>query len=114
MKHFIRKFTIFATLAASNLAIATASAQGFGGPIPPALPGSPDLRATVTSILSQVLNFLALLAAVVIVIAGIRLIISQGEEEQKEKAKKTITYAIIGLLVILFAKAIVLFITSLG
>ena len=108
MKHFIRKFTIFATLAASNLAIATASAQGFGGP------GSPDLRATVTSILSQVLNFLALLAAVVIVIAGIRLIISQGEEEQKEKAKKTITYAIIGLLVILFAKAIVLFITSLG
>ena len=50
---------------------------------------------------------MALVAVIIIVIAGIRLVISQGEEEAKDKAKKTIFYAIIGLIVILFAQAIV-------
>ncbi|PIP65188.1 hypothetical protein COW95_03065 [Candidatus Peregrinibacteria bacterium CG22_combo_CG10-13_8_21_14_all_49_11] len=112
MTSLIRKATTFTTLAASNFIVASAAA--FGGGVPGALPGSPDLRSTITNILNQVLNFLALIAAVVIVIAGIRLIISQGDETQKETAKKTITYAIIGLLIILFAKAIVLFVTTLA
>lgn len=86
---------------------------GWGGDVPGNLPGSPDIRTTVTNILGMVLNLLALLAAVVIVIAGVRLIFSMGDEEGKETAKKTILYAIIGLLIILFAKAIVLFVTSL-
>lgn len=86
----------------------------FGGPVPGALPGSPDIVATVTNILGMVLNLLGLLAAVVIVIAGIRLIFSMGDEEGKETAKKTILYAVIGLLIILFAKAIITFVLSLG
>ncbi len=58
------------------------------------------------------LNFLALIAVVVIIIAGIRLIVSQGEDEPKEKAKKTIFYAIAGLLIVLFAKVIVGLVTT--
>ena len=65
------------------------------------------VRSSVISILETVLRFMALVAVIIIVIAGIRLVISQGEEEAKDKAKKTIFYAIIGLIVILFAQAIV-------
>ncbi len=64
--------------------------------------------------LSLVLNLLGLLAAIVIVIAGVRLIFSMGDETSKETAKKTVLYAIAGLLLILFAKAIITFVQSLG
>ena len=60
------------------------------------------------------LNFLALLAIIFIVVAGIRLIVSQGEDEQKDKAKKTILYVIVGLIIILFARVIVGFFTGIG
>lgn len=82
------------------------------GPTPDieGLPEATDdesIRTTIVNIITAVLNFLALIAVIVIIIAGIRLIVSQGEEEQKEKAKKTILYAIIGLVIVLFARVIV-------
>jgi uncharacterized protein involved in response to NO len=99
---------------AAAYAFTPTSTLAFGGPIPP-LPGTPtgvDVRATVTQLLLWVLDFLALAAVVVIVIAGIRLIVSQGNEEQKETAKKAIFYALAGLLIILFARVIVGLITQ--
>ncbi|MDA0376635.1 MAG: pilin [bacterium] len=72
------------------------------------------VRTAILDILGTVLNFLALIAVIVIVIAGIRLILSQGEETEKDKAKKTIFYAIIGLVVVLLAQAIVGLIESVG
>ncbi len=101
-------------LAVAAYTLTPVSALAFGGPIPP-LPGTPtgvDVRATVTQLMLWVLDFLALVAVVVIVIAGIRLIVSQGNEDQKETAKKTIFYAIAGLLVILFARVIVGLVTQ--
>jgi hypothetical protein len=89
----------------------------FAGPIP-SIPGTPsaasegDIRGVILKALAFVLNFLALLAVVFIVISGVRLIISQGNDEQKDKAKKTILYVIIGLLVVLFARVIVGFFTT--
>jgi len=73
-----------------------------------------EVRSSILDVLDTVLSFLALIAVIVIVIAGIRLIISQGEETEKDKAKKTIFYAIIGLVVILLAQAIVGFIQDVG
>lgn len=85
------------------------------GTQPNAIPiGSPDIRATITNLINIALNLLGLLAAVVVIIAGIRLIFSQGDEEAKETAKKTVLYAVMGLIIILFAKAIVVFVMSLG
>lgn len=84
----------------------------FAGPSPD-LEGIPDaadadgLRDTIVNIITAILNFLALIAVIIIIIAGIRLIVSQGEEEPKEKAKKTIFYAIVGLVIVLFARVIV-------
>lgn len=74
--------------------------------------GGTDLRATVLAILQGILNFMALIAVVVIVIAGIILVISGGEESSKDKAKRIIFYAILGLIIIAFASAIVGFISS--
>lgn len=65
----------------------------------------------ITEIVTAVLNFLALIAVIVVIIAGIRLIVSQGEDEAKDKAKKTILYALLGLIIVLFARVIVGLIT---
>ncbi len=103
-------------LATGIIAPASAFAQ-FGGQIP-AIPGTPSavdkqgVRQIILNALTFVLDFLALAAVVFIVIAGIRLIVSQGGDEQKDKAKKTILFVIIGLLVILFARVIVGFFTD--
>lgn len=71
--------------------------------------GSP--REVIINIIATALEFTALLAVVMIIIAGFYLILSVGNEEGKEKAKKIIYYTIIGLLVILFSRMIVSLIT---
>jgi hypothetical protein len=66
-----------------------------------------SIKSTIVDVLQIVLNFLGFIAVIMVIIAGIRLIISGGDDEQKEKAKKTIFYALIGLIIVLFAKVIV-------
>ncbi len=70
-----------------------------------------NVRDIATKILNALLNFLALIAVTMIVIAGLYLILGLGEEEAKEKAKKIIQYTLIGLIVVLFSKVIVSFVT---
>ena len=97
----------------------SAHAASFAGP-DPSISGTPGAgsgdantyRTIITNILTAVLNFLALIAVVIVVIAGIRLIVSQGEDDAKDKAKKTIFYALIGLVIVLFARVIVGLVTN--
>ncbi len=115
MKQVLKNFgRSVACASITSMAYASTALAAFGGNLPDlnGVPNSTDPRDTITKILNAVLNFLALIAVVVIVIAGIRLIVSQGEEEQKDKAKKTIFYAVIGLIIILFSKVIVSLITN--
>jgi hypothetical protein len=70
-----------------------------------------NVRQTVLDTMIAVLNFLTLVAVVVVIIAGITLIVSVGNEEGMTKAKKTIQYTLIGLAIVLFARLIVGFIT---
>lgn len=114
----LQRFWISTSFAAASIAAGIPQVLAtFGGPIP-AIPGTVSgndtqgVRDAILRALEVVLNFLALIAIIFIVVAGIRLIVSQGEEEQKEKAKKTILYVIIGLIIILFARVIVGFFTS--
>ncbi len=63
-------------------------------------------------IVREILNYLALIATITVIIAGFYLVLSLGNEEGKEKAKKIVMYTLIGLVVILFARIIVGFITD--
>ncbi len=87
-----------------------AMAQLFG-PVPD-IGGTSNIRTAVVNVIKKILTFMALVAVVIIVIAGIRLVVSQGEEAEKDKAKKAILYTIIGLIVILLAQAIVDFVAN--
>jgi len=73
-----------------------------------------DLKGLIVSIMKKVLDFVGLIAVVVIVIAGIWMIVGLGEESSKERAKKIVIYTIIGLLLILIASALVTFVINLG
>jgi hypothetical protein len=114
MKAVLRRLTLGASAASiTSLVYASAAlAQSFAGPTPN-LPGTPaaadegQIRTIITDIITAILNFLALIAVVIIVVAGIRLIVSQGEDDAKDKAKKTIFYALVGLIIVLFARVIV-------
>ncbi len=76
--------------------------------------GNTSLRQTVLHILFNVLSFMGLVAVIVIIIAGIRLVVSQGSDESKEAAKKTILYVVIGLILILIADSIVAVLANIG
>lgn len=81
-------------------------------PPPPSIPGIPggnslNLKDAIVKAIAFVLDFLALIAVVFIIIAGVRLIVSQGDEGERDKAKKTILYVVIGLIVVILARVIV-------
>ena len=85
--------------------------NGLFGPTP-SIGSQQNIRSTAIDVIKKVLNFMALIAVIFIVIAGIRLVISQGEEGEKDKAKKTIIYVVVGLIVVLLAKVVVSWVTS--
>jgi hypothetical protein len=66
-------------------------------------------RQVIADIVNTALSYAALLAVVVIVIAGFFLIFSLGDDQNKDKAKKIILYTGIGLIVLLMSKVIVMF-----
>lgn len=102
-------------LAASQLLFAKAFAAL---PDPPPITGlrpQTDIKAALVDIITRVLDFILIIAVIFVIVAGIRLIVSGGNDEQKDKAKKTIIYVIIGIIVVLFARVIVTFVnTTLG
>ena len=113
----LKKLSLSASAAAVTSFVYASSAlaqNSFAGPEPD-IPGTPGggegdaegLRDIIEEIIIAVLNFLALIAVVVVIIAGIRLIVSQGNDEEKDKAKKAIFYALAGLVIVLFARVIV-------
>ncbi len=117
----LQQLSLSASAAAVTTMVTVSSAlaqESFAGP-EPEIPGTPGagegvsgLRDTIESIIVAVLNFLALIAVVVVIIAGIRLIVSQGNDEEKDKAKKAIFYALAGLVIVLFARVIVGLVTN--
>lgn len=70
------------------------------------------LTEQIISIVSWVLGFLALVAVVMIIYGGFTWLTAAGNEERIASAKKIISAAIIGLVIILLAWAIVWFVTS--
>ena len=71
---------------------------------------------TVTGLISRVIQYtlgvIAMVAIVVIILAGFRMIAGSGDEKQRTTAKRSITWAIIGLVLALLSFSIVTIIQS--
>lgn len=76
---------------------------------------SPLPRASdgfIPKILSIVIATLAAISLLFIVIGGFRYVLSQGDPQGVAKAKGTVLYAIIGLVVVIVSQAIVTFVIN--
>jgi len=74
--------------------------------------GTADLESTVVRVVQWVLGFLGLVAVIMILIGGFQWMTAGGNEEKVASAKKIISAAVIGLIVVLLAWAIVTFVVS--
>lgn len=78
--------------------------------LPSALEGSQgDIRDLAKTLLNYILGFLGLIAVVFVIYAGFLYVTSAGNEDNAGKAKTIITYAIVGIIIILASAAIVNF-----
>lgn len=71
--------------------------------------GDVDIKTTAVHILNLVLGFLPLVALVMIMLGGFTWLTSGGNEERVDRAKKTISAAVIGMVLVLLAWAVVSF-----
>lgn len=74
--------------------------------------GSNSLVDNITTIITVVIAMLGILAVIVIVIGGIGYMTSSGDTQKVKKAKDTILYGIIGLIIAALAFVIVQFVIS--
>jgi hypothetical protein len=78
--------------------------------------GGLDANEKLNRIISEIINFfsviIGVIAVLMIIVGGFRYIISGGDTGNVTSAKNTILYAIIGLIIVVFAQVIVKFILS--
>ena len=69
-----------------------------------------DMDVDVLDLIQVILSFLGLIALSFVIWGGYLYLTSAGNEEQVGKAKKTLTYAIIGIVTVLLSYVIVSFV----
>lgn len=74
------------------------------------LPQAPATQGTLTKTFNIVLGVMGALAFLMLVIAGLRYTISQGDATKVSDSKRMMTYTIVGLAVIALAAAVVNFV----
>ena len=77
--------------------------------------GSEDTNSfinTIVTIGNVFLTLVGVIAAIYLVLGGVRYIMSEGDEKEAEQAKRTILYAIIGIIIIGISAALVNFVIS--
>lgn len=67
----------------------------------------------VLLVIRAALMFLGTVAVIMFIYAGYKFVMSHGDPKQAETARKTITYAIVGLLIVIFSFFIISLISSL-
>jgi flagellar basal body-associated protein FliL len=70
------------------------------------------LATIINKFITWVLLLVGALAVLFIVWGGLQYITSSGNKDKAEQAKQTLTYAVIGLIVIVLAKVIVNLVTG--
>lgn len=74
--------------------------------------GDPNLMKTVMQILNVIVGVVGVIAVAVIIIGGILYVTSTGEAAKTTRARNTILYGIVGLVIALLAFAIVRFVLN--
>lgn len=90
---------VTADICSSNAPDDIKAANGCGG-------NSKQLPDAVTNILNAVIGGIGIVAVIFIVVGGVHYMTSAGDPGKIEKAKKTILYAVIGLIICALAFAI--------
>lgn len=72
--------------------------------------GSPTVEQLIANVANILLFIVGAIAVIMIIISGIRYVVSQGDSGAVKSAKDTILYSVIGLVVAIFAYAIVNFV----
>ncbi|NCN25436.1 hypothetical protein COT94_01995 [Candidatus Falkowbacteria bacterium CG10_big_fil_rev_8_21_14_0_10_37_14] len=76
--------------------------------------GTKDPRVIVGGIIRTLLGFLGLLAVIFILVGGFKWMTSQGNQAKVDEAQKLMVAGVVGLLIVLAAFAISLFVTRVG
>ncbi len=109
----LRKFgnvlSVFLTVLMIALPLAAAAQGGFRPVVNPADPvgGVNTASQIIIRIIEILLAIAGLIAVIFLIVGGFRYITAGGNEEASESAKKTITNAIIGIVIIILAFVIV-------
>lgn len=112
-----------ATLSVGALSLATFASGAYATPAeeaqtglssvnPDSSGGNLDLYGTIGIVLNAVFGVVGILAVVMIIIGGVNYAISMGDPGKVAKAKNTILYGLIGLVVVLLSFAIVNFVLN--
>lgn len=102
--------TFAATDCATNPGAAVCQIKGGTGAVGDA--SAPSLGSRIKDVVNIILYILGAIAVVMIVIGGIRYVLSNGESGAIKSAKDTILYSVIGLIVAILAYSIVNFVVS--
>lgn len=110
MKNVAKKLAsaMVASSALAGKAFAQAGTGIFTGqPTGPVAAATGTLGQNVVTILNYFLGFLGIIAVIFLIYAGVLMVTAGGAEEQVTKARKIITYAVIGIVVVILSFTIV-------
>lgn len=94
--------------ALSAVLVSASSAHAIQGPnLTNPLAGEADFGRILNTIINGLLLFAGAVAVLFLIIGGFRYVVSAGNPDQVEGAKKTILYAILGLIIIFIAFVLV-------
>ena len=116
MKNLLRKASAGAGLLLLNASSAFAAGSGFfSNPFsgaPPDAVNQDTLGNSITTIINYLLGILGLIAVAFLIYAGVLMVTAGGNEDNITKAKNIITYALIGIVLIILSWTIVSFVTN--
>ncbi len=73
-----------------------------------------EARSGINSLIQTTINIISwivgIISVIMIIIGGLKYIMSTGDSQKVDSAKNTILYAVIGLVIVAFAQIIVLFV----
>jgi cytochrome bd-type quinol oxidase subunit 2 len=107
----MKKFTQI-SLGAMSLLPAVAFAADIPGVTPVTPGGDLSIASVLSNIIYWILGLAGGIAVLFLILGGLQYISSSGNKDKAEKAKQTILYAVIGLIVIALSFVIVAFVSQ--